>query len=429
MTLSVSQAKIRELSDRLVTAQKPIRILDAIKWGPEVKAAFFASQCQKLPEVNQHYYHAQALSFNMDDKHREFERLQHDIESQLGLSGAGSIMLRMCHEYRRALDLIAARGTPEFSQIAKELYGSSHDRFYPGAPALKDLSLLLTEPLQNLKALRSPEMDDKRYSSEQAAEILGQRLSQYFAGSERPVVVMESDDIVADASAGASSIKMRKNALFSERDLKLLEVHEGWVHVGTSLNGARQPICSFLGKGAPSSTITQEGLAVLTEIFTFSSYPERVQRITHRITGIHMAEEGADFLEVFRYFTAQGLKEEDSYSICSRIFRGSSPHFGPFTKDLSYAKGFLLIYNFIRLAVQQGLSNHIPVLFVGKTALDDVHTLLELMDEGLVVPPKYIPPQFSDLAALSAWMCFSLFMNKLDLSKLSANYKPMLHAP
>ncbi len=54
---------------------------------------------------------------------------------------------------------------------------------------------------------------------------------------------MVSDDMVADASAGADSIKLSQHAKFSDRDLKYLEVHEGWVHVGTTLNGAMQPHC------------------------------------------------------------------------------------------------------------------------------------------------------------------------------------------
>jgi hypothetical protein len=42
---------IRELSDRLVDAQRPIRILDAIKWDAGVEAAFFADGCRTEPRV------------------------------------------------------------------------------------------------------------------------------------------------------------------------------------------------------------------------------------------------------------------------------------------------------------------------------------------------------------------------------------------
>jgi hypothetical protein len=86
-----------------------------------------------------------------------------------------------------------------------------------------------------------------------------------------------------------------------------------------------------------------------------------------------------------------------------------------------------LIYNYIRLAVQRGLVSQIPLLFLGKTTLEDVHILSDLVEEGIVVPPKFVPPQFQDIAALSAWMCYSLFLNKLDLERLATDFKAILH--
>jgi len=419
---------IRDLSDRIVAAQRPIQILDAIKWTPEVKQEFFKNKCKELPKVDASYYHNRPLSYNIHDKKAEFQGIERDINRLLGqFSGVGGIMLRMCQEYRKALSMIKARGTEDFTSISVDLYGSSEDAFYPGAPLLIDLALLLSDTLSSLNQNLVSEMDEKRYTSHEAADILRQRFSEYFKDCSQEVVVEQSDDIIADAAAGADRVKIRTDAMFSERDIRLLEVHEGWVHVGTSLNGAMQPICTFLGKGAPSSVITQEGLSVITEIITFSSYPRRVLRITNRIRAINMAENGANFLEVFNYFRECGISDEDSYGHTLRIFRGSTPEGGPFTKDLAYAKGFILIYNYMRLAVQKGLVNHIPTMFVGKIRIEDLQILHELISEGIVMPPQYVPPHFKDLAALSSWMCFSLFLNQLDLKKLSENYRHILH--
>uniref|UniRef100_A0A1I7Y210 DUF1704 domain-containing protein n=1 Tax=Steinernema glaseri TaxID=37863 RepID=A0A1I7Y210_9BILA len=93
---------------------------------------------------------------------------------------------------------------------------------------------------------------------------------------------MVSDGIVADAAAGADYIKIRSDAMFNSRDVRALEVHEGLVHVGTTLNGLNQPICTFLAKGPPSSTVTQEGLAILMEVIAFASYPSRLRKLTNR---------------------------------------------------------------------------------------------------------------------------------------------------
>ena len=269
-------------------------------------------------------------------------------------------------------------------------------------------------------------LDEKRYTSEEALEILSGRLREYFHAPEDNVHVQLGDGILADASAGAEWIRLRKNAMFSEREIRALEIHEGWVHVGTTLNGMAQPFCTFLSKGPPSSTMTQEGLAIIMEIFTFSSYPKRVQRLTHRVTAVDMAEQGADFLEVFRFYREHDFSDEESYKASVRVFRGCTSKNGAFTKDLSYSKGFILIYNYVRLAIKNGLSHHIPLLFLGKTTLEDLPVLYDAIQQGLVAPPKYLPPQFKDLAALTAWMTYSLFLNRLNLDLLGADYKGIL---
>ncbi len=424
------QEVIRELSERIVVAQKPIRILDAIKWSPEVQEHFFKHKCKKLPHVNTDYYTQQnPLQFDPQQKLEEFYEIERSIRRKLGqYSGVGSIMQRMCREYCRVVDLLMARGTPRFTEVSQELYGSSEDAFHVGAPTLKDLATLVTQTLDKIKDKVATKADEKIYTSEETVAILSERLGNYFTeknGGRAPRVVL-SDGILADAAAGADKIKIHDGYKFSEREIRTFEIHEGWVHLGTTLNGMAQPTCTFLSKGPPSSTITQEGLAIITEVFTFSSYPGRLKRLTNRITGVNMAEEGANFLDVFNFYREQGLDEEDSYQSTTRVFRGSTPDGGPFTKDLSYSKGFILIYNYVRLAVQRGLVTNIPLLFVGKTTLEDIHILGDLVEEKIVVPPRYIPPQFQDIAALSAWMCYSLFLNKLDLGRLATDFKAIL---
>lgn len=425
--LGAYEQVVRELSDRIVAAQKPIRVLDALKWGPQVEEYFFKHKCKKLPDITAEYYQKEnPLSFNPAEKIEEFNEIDRAIRRKLGqYSGVGSIMQRMCEEYCRVIEMLEARGTPRFTEISQQLYGSSEDVFHVGAPTLKDLAQLVTETLRNIKDQVNTEADNPIYSSKDVVDILSERLGGYFADNENIRVVL-SDGIIADASAGADKIKIHDGLQFCEREIKTFEVHEGWVHLGTTLNGMAQPICTFLSKGPPSSTVTQEGLAIITEIFTFSSYPDRVKRLTNRINAVSMAEEGANFFDVFEFYRMQGSGEDDSYQSTVRVFRGSTFDGGPFTKDLCYSKGFILIYNFMRLAVQRGLVNRIPLLFVGKTTIDDLHIIADLIDEGMIVPPKYVPPQFKDIAAVSAWMVYSLFMNRLDLRQLAIDFKGIL---
>jgi uncharacterized protein (TIGR02421 family) len=422
------QNVIHELSERIVAAQKPIRVLDSIKWTSDIQEQFFKNKFKKLPHVDLRYYQEKnPLQFDAIKKLEEFHDIERSIRRKLGqYSGVGSIMQRMCREYCRVVEMLQARGTPRFTEISQELYGSSEDAFHIGAPTLKDLATLVSNTLANIKDQVKTEADEEIFTSEEVVTILGEKLSSYFADADRVPRVEISDGIVADAAAGAERIKIHADYMFSEREIRTFEIHEGWVHLGTTLNGMMQPVCTFLSKGPPSSTITQEGLAIITEVFAFSSYPGRLKRLTNRITGVNMAEEGANFLDVFNFFREQGMENIDSYHSTTRVFRGSIPDGGPFTKDLSYSKGFILIYNYVRLAVQRGLLSNIPLLFVGKTTLEDIHIISDLVDEQIVMPPRYVPPQFQDIAALSAWMCYSLFLNKLDLQRLATDFKAIL---
>ena len=428
MAVRASELKvIQELSQRIVDAQHKIRILDLIKWDDTVKKTFFRHKGQRLPEVDATYYQNRPLPFDATEKMEEFRLILRDTQNQCGqYSPITRLIKRQCDEYIRAVQMLACRGTPGFSEIAMELYGSPNDAFYGGGPRLSELGALLFDVLTALDVQLQSEADVKRHTPQEAQESLQGSLGAFFHQHEGKVTVMVSDDMVADASAGADNIKLSQHALFSDRDLKYLEVHEGWVHVGTTLNGSMQPYCFFLSKGSPSCSVIQEGLAVLTEVVTFTSYPGRMRKITNRVIALDKVTRGANFLDVYRYFVDCGLSEEDSYNNSVRVFRGSTPTGGPFTKDLSYAKGFVLIYNFIRFAISQHRIDAIPLLFTGKIVLDDLPLLGELREQGILSPPVYLPPQFRDLSALGTWMSFSLFLNKFDLNEIQKNFRFLL---
>ncbi|WP_314410035.1 flavohemoglobin expression-modulating QEGLA motif protein [Pseudomonas kuykendallii] len=421
------QRIVRALSDRIVEAQAPIRILDAVKWDESIRQGFLDNGCKRLPAVDRAYYEARPLGFDGAAKKLELQNIERDITRQLGqFNPVGQIMRRMCKEYRMVIRMLEARGTADFGLISQELYGAASDAFHAGDPTLADLGLMLSDYLNNIDGRGDLKDEPKTLTAKEAVTMLQRRLDEVFGAGEGIIRVFESDGIVADAAAGADYIKVRTDAMFNERDVRALEVHEGLVHVGTTLNGLNQPICTFLSKGPPSSTVTQEGLAILMEVIAFTSYPSRLRKLTNRTRAIHMAEEGADFLQIFEFFREQGYSEDSSYANSSRVFRGSTPDGLPFTKDLSYLKGFILIYNYIQLAVRKGKLEQIPLLFCGKTTLEDMRTLRQLVDEGLVAPPKYLPPQFRDLNALAAWMCFSNFLNHLSLDRIEADYANIL---
>lgn len=418
---------VQDLSQRIVEAQRKIRILDSIKWDDTIRQEFFKAKGGSLPKVDKSYYDNKPLPFDVHEKQEEFRLILRDAQNQLGqYSTLTRLIKRQCDEYRRAAQMLGVRGTPAFCELAMELYGSPDDVFYAGGPRMCEMGTLLFDVLTDLNVQLQSAADVKGYTPFQAQEILQERLGHFFTKHPGIVTVMVSDDMIADASAGADSIKLSQQAMFSDRDLRYLEVHEGWVHVGTTLNGAMQPYCFFLSKGSPSTSVIQEGLAVITEVVTFSSNPARMLKITNRVIALDKITRGANFLDIYRYFVECGLTEEDSYNQTVRLFRGSTPTGGPFTKDLSYAKGFVLIYNYIRFAISQKRVDSIPLLFAGKLVLDDLPLLGELKERGILSDPVYLPLPFQDLAALSAWMSFSLYLNQFDLNEIQKNFRYLL---
>ncbi|PPC90904.1 MAG: flavohemoglobin expression-modulating QEGLA motif protein [Methylobacter sp.] len=417
--------EVKALSDRIVKAQQPIRILDAIKWDDSIKQAFFKADCKEPPQVTKEYYQQRPLGFDPTDKKREFYQIERDLARKLGqLNPLSVIMRRICREYQSVVRMLESRGTPIFSDISQELYGSSQDVFHVGDPTIADLGSMMEETLAQLLKLDFLAEEPKDIKADEAVAILNERIEALFPGDGLRAMI--SDGIIADAAAGTDYVKLRADALFNMRDLRVLEVHEIWVHLGTTLNGLSQPYCTFLGKGPPSATITQEGLAVLMEILTFSSTPNRLMRLICRVRAISMIEEGADFMEVFNFFLSKGLDKEDSFTFSSRVFRGSTYNGLPFTKDLTYIKGFVLAYNFIRLAVSAGKPDRIPLLFCGKTMIEDMKVLSDLVEEGTVIPPRFLPPQFRDLMGLSAWMSFSRFMTGMNFHQLEQDYSNVI---
>jgi uncharacterized protein (TIGR02421 family) len=414
---------IKELSDRIVEAQKPIKVLSAINWDDDIKARFFESDFKEQPQVDRDYYVNREIRLDPERSRAELADIEADIVNRLGDSAAARLMQFMCGQFEATVDMIASRGTPRFSELSRTLYGAPEDTFHEGGPAISDLALTMRKSLEaNAVAIREAG-DDRTIPGTEAVLLLRAQLDQSVGPGT--IEVLTDDKIAADAAAGSDYIKMREDRFFSQRDINLLEAHEGWVHVSTTLNGLAQPVCTFLGKAAPRTTVTQEGLAVLTEMLNLRSHPMRLAKLMRRIEAIDLATRGATFVDVFEHLRVEGLSEDDAWVTTSRVFRGSLPDAGPFTKDLGYGKGLVLTLMYVRMAIRFGKTRRIPLLFCGKVDLLDMRALHQLHDEGLVENPGFVPPPFNDMPALATTLALSRFMAQLDLDRMSVDYEKL----
>jgi uncharacterized protein (TIGR02421 family) len=418
------RATVFGLSERLRELQRPINILSTLKWPKHVEEGFFAADAGRQPEVTRDTY--APLRYDAKDLSRGLEDLHGDIRNQLGrFNPVGQLLAQRCLEWRETVAMLAARGTPDFARIAGLLYGQTSDAFHVAGPTTADFGVDLAGRLERIEASGSLPADERTMDAHAGAAWLSERLDRVF--TEDRVRVEVSDEIVAEAIAGSDRIRLRADAMFSERALRILEVHEAYVHVATTMNGRRQPVLTFLDKGPPSTTISQEGLAVLVEITAFTSHPTRLRRINDRVEAIHKVEDGATFLDVYRWFlTERGHDPQAAYADTLRLFRGSLPDAGPFPKDLAYARGFVQVYNFLRVAIARGRVRRLGLLFTGKTALERIDLLFHAFDEGLLDAPRYLPPHFADLSGLASWLAYSGFLNQVDLDRIEDDYVRLL---
>ncbi len=418
---------VAQLAGRIVEAQRPIRVLQSVRWDDTVEEQFVKTKQRELPRVDAAYYERVDLGFQPQAKVDEFEQIARDIDRELGESDAiAGIMMKTALEYRDVVRMLASRGTPAFYAWSRKLYGSPKDTFPDGRSTVRDLGQLLYGILTNVDERSLPTRAAspayaRTIDATEAARQLGERLAPFFGDAH---VNCEADDgILADAAAGSDYVKVRTGAKFNTRDIDILEVHEGWVHVGTSLNGQAQPVAKWLAKGPPRTTAVQEGLAALLEMFTFRTYPRRARRLNDRVIAVDKAEDGASFLDVFEWFRTEGYEEQECFHNTRRIFRGGVVEGGaPFTKDACYCRGIVLNYAFIRSAIQHDRVDLVPFLFVGKVAHEDVPVLASRVSDGVVKPPRYLPPMFRDLNGLAIWMAYSTFFSQLGGEAIAEHY-------
>ncbi|WP_437596677.1 flavohemoglobin expression-modulating QEGLA motif protein [Sorangium sp. So ce590] len=410
------------LAQRVLEAQRPIRILQALRWEGEVEEQFFRSKQRELPRVT----YSEDLGFDPAAKQRELEEILRDAERELGKRDRlGQILRTTADEYRKVVTMLMGRGTKAFYTLSRELYGSPKDKLPDGKTSVRDMGFVLYDLLTAIGGERLGPSQQREITAEMAALELNGRFDRFFGGAS--IRVQVDDTLLADAAAGSDYVKIRSGAMFSRSDVDILEAHEGWVHVATSLNGQAQPVARWLAKGPPRTTAVQEGLAVLVEILTFRSTPRRAKKLNDRILAVDKAEDGASFLDVFEWYRTEGYEEEECFQNARRVFRGGVLAGGaPFTKDACYCKGIVLNYAFMRAAIQQDRAMLIPFLFVGKVAHEDVPVLHAHVTDGIIRPPPYLPPLFDDMNGLAIWICYSSFFSRLGGTALAEHYGRML---
>ncbi len=405
---------LRRISTALLKAQKEIRVLKALNWPDSVGHRFLARKGLELPRVEY-----PPLDFDAKRKAAEFR----DIESLLDPGDPLQGILRdTAAQYRQVLGMLEDRGTKGFYQASCSLYGHPLEPFTGQTTRNIDLARHLDRILGNGGHLDPPR--GRMLSAEETVVLLKRRLGRVFRGTEVRVEV--SHQLTADAAAGANRIRIKKGRMFSRETVNYLEQHEGYVHMATTLNGARQHVLPILSKASPRAVRVNEGLAVFAEWASHTMTVHRMRRLVDRVLAIRMAEEGADFREVWRSYVERGEPEPAAFDIARRVFRGGDLRGRfPFTKDASYLGDFLRIYNFSRVAAKRRRIDLIALLFAGKVTLMDIPVLSRHALSGEVRRARYLPPWMKNPDWLTAHMAVSSFLDGIRLRGTEEFYEQL----
>lgn len=410
---------LTSLSSEILEAQRPIRVLRALTWDAAIERAFFAGGAKELPRPQ---YRVPAA-----DVARSLDRFR---ELKVGLTGDNGIerFLRdTCDAFATAARMLLAVGTRELYYHSVELYGRPESLSADRKTTNLDLARHFTLVVDGLAgdARLDSLIDEESLSAGEAVPELERRFAASFPG--HTIRVELADDIAAKATTSIETVKVNRDARFSRRDLMQLEHHEGDVHLATAINGRAQPAVPFVGYPSPRTTGTQEGLAVLTEFMTQATSVDRLRRLADRTIAIKLAEDGADFLEIYRFFLGRGQDPPAAYDSARRVCRGGLVEGGaPFTKDVCYLDGLLRVTNFLRVALVKGHVEYVRLFFAGKIDSSDVPLFGRLAREGLVAEPRYLPAWARDLSYLTAFMSYAAFLGETDLSAERRRYEDLI---
>ena len=410
-TLDQDVACHAALDARLVAAVGGIRLLALTSWPAAVQAPFLAGVARgqpKLPDV--------------DYPQLDFTAERHALAGIMrecdGDHPLGRYVQQSAQSWDTAAQLLESLGTAQVDACSVQLFGSPEQPLPGNGPSTREAARHFIQIATELDhELLAPE-EQVPVSSTALQLQLQQDLDAFF--ESRIIQVQLDPALVSKAAAGATRIRLRTSARFSAYDRAQLFHHEALVHSLTALNGREQHVLPSLALSSPRVTATQEGLATFAEQITGSIDIERLKRISLRTEAIALAREGADFIEVFRYFCSAGQTPEESFASAQRVFRGVPPTGGmAFTKDTVYLRGLVSVHTFFRHMLARDQLQVCRWLFAGKMTLNDAITFTPLFEAGVLQPPRWLPHWVSRANGLAGMLAFSLFANRIRMDQLA----------
>uniref|UniRef100_UPI00356221FF tyrosine/phenylalanine carboxypeptidase domain-containing protein n=1 Tax=Amphritea sp. TaxID=1872502 RepID=UPI00356221FF len=266
--------------------------------------------------------------------------------------------------YVDKIDQYKSIGTPDF------LYESF--RYY-GEPSEKDI--------RNANfILHLPDSEPNSDVILCADEIVA-RLETFARAEGYQYQIKLDDSMIANALVSGTTVKVNSTAQASETEVDALAHHELGVHLVTTLNARNQPL-KILSMGCPVNTMTQEGLAILSEYLAGCMTLPRLKVLALRVLAVDSMVEENDFKKTFLFLKEQhNVADDQAFTITARVYRG-----GGFTKDYLYLQGLHQMLN--AYENRPDFNN----LLSGKVSIEHLSVISGLIDKGYLLKPELISP-------------------------------------
>lgn len=267
------------------------------------------------------------------------------------------------------IDLFKDRTQPDFGKKLSNLYGCPSN-------------LLIEEAESNLIKYNIVEENVENLTPEDVLKIFETEMEKF--GLNWDIEILASASAKLSVNASLNRIKINASEKFSQNKMKSYIFHEIRTHIFRAENGKLQPFLIFKN-GFPNYINTEEGLALYVEDKKGLITPKDIKRYSARVVAANLSI-NSSFFDVFSKL-AKYFPLSEAFSIVQRVKRGltdtSMP--GGYTKDFVYMDGFKKVSSFLNDG------NSIENLFIGKIGLEDVNLIQELINQGIIVKPKYLP--------------------------------------
>ena len=265
------------------------------------------------------------------------------------------------------LDLLEARGTPRFADIAVQIYGLPDSGLLDVARRILRGEYLVNEVPSQLGAPDLERLDATTIAASMQAELKAMNVHDW------QVVVVEEMSARMAVSARHREVRIKSDSVFTHADRERLIVHELRTHVMRACNGFRTGLLN-LGLGLRNYMATEEGLASHMEQKHGMLRRSQVETYAFRALGAWFAHQYG-FAETVTRLRDLGASPGLAWDVALRVKRGltdtSQP--GSFPKDFVYLHGRELVADYL---VNGGKESD---LFLGKVAIEQIPVIKRIL--------------------------------------------------